>query len=93
MKTLTIEMKTALPSGRKGRLRLYDQQGENCHHHSIKVDVKVIGDDPLSQADINALACKVLNISAKRQRQLGCTVPFKYLRSFTEIADELKAAI
>lgn len=86
-------MKTALPSGRKGRLRLYDQVDDVQHKHSLKVDVSVHGDSPLSQGDINALACKVLNISAKRRRQLGCTVPFKYLRSLSEIASELKATI
>lgn len=85
-----------LPSGREGRLRLLDRpahlegdaDGPDApkeESESMRVDVRVDGTLPLSEQDVFALACRVINMSAKRKRNRGCREPFKHLLTVGEI--------
>ena len=52
---------------------------------SMRVDVRVDGSAPLSEQDVFALACRVINMSATKRRARGCREPFKHLRTVGEI--------
>ena len=56
----------------------------------LRVDLRVEGDAPLSRADLESLACKVINVSARyRRMRLGCTQPFKHLLTVSDVYKEL----
>ena len=86
-----------LPSGREGKLLIIEPSDQrrgaaaepqdvgDFEDQSMRVDVRVDGGEPLSEQDIFALACRVINMSAKQRRSRGCREPFKHLRTAGEI--------
>ena len=56
---------------------------------TMRADVQVSGQEVLSSDDALAVACKVVNVSAAYRREKGCKSPFKYLRTVSDISNQL----
>ena len=101
---MIVDLHPNLPSGRKSRLRLKDGSPPKPHKRrlpwtdpppppSIGICVQVEGGGALTRADVDALACAIVNASVKRRRQQGCKNPFAVVRTVSEVCAELKKTL
>ena len=56
----------------------------------MRADISVEGDAPLCPRDLQAVACAVLNESAREKRRGGAANPYRSLKTLAEIQALLK---